>query len=383
MNKGLVSTACASMVVSLLFPFAVFAEIPFSVRQAVVVVACGDRQGSGVVVNGTQGYILTNAHVVEDVEHSVSPTPDPCEVGFITNNSGMPTIFYTATAEKYVYDASTNADFAILKLGNPEQQEQLTSIPFLKTDEFSQVGDPLSVLSYPASSQGEETITSGTIQYLAQGTLQTDTNISPGSSGGAGVDADNNLIGLATGILYEEVSPGVEKLIDYELVDIRAVLAWLDTFGPNTEDQYITHSDPVRYNGPQAYVIQQNLNCNLLAKTEDSPSVYCLKPDETRSVFPNSATYHVWFGDFSAVTTVSSDTLAQYTLSANITMRPGTLIKIESDPKVYLVTDTLGTIRQIPSEARARELFGDGWAGFVKDVPVTFFQNYSVSAPLP
>ena len=66
-----------------------------------------------------------------------------------------------------------------------------------------------------------------------------------------------------------------------------------------------------------------------------------------------------------------------------MTMKPGSLIKIESDPKVYLVSDIDGTLRWIPTEERAKELYGDGWAGFVKDVPVTFFSSYTIGAPLP
>jgi hypothetical protein len=175
----------------------------------------------------------------------------------------------------------------------------------------------------------------------------------------------------------------VEKVIDYELVDIRAILTWLDTFGPNVADEYVTHADPARYHGPSAYFTSTNLSCVLLAKSTLSTTVYCLKNDGTRSVFPNQAVYLSWFSDFSPVITLPVEQLAAYRLSANITMKPGSLVKIESDPKVYVVSDVTGTLRWITSEQLARELYGDGWAGFVKDIPVTFFPNYHIGAPIP
>ncbi|MFH1078522.1 MAG: hypothetical protein V1745_04580, partial [Patescibacteria group bacterium] len=80
---------------------------------------------------------------------------------------------------------------------------------------------------------------------------------------------------------------------------------------------------------------------------------------------------------------VQVDQLAKYRLISNVTMKPGSLIKIESDPKVYLVADASGTIRWIKNESIAKDLYGEGWAGFVQDVPVTFFTDYYLGAPLP
>ena len=380
--KRLSSCLLLTLLVSSIHVDSVFAaDIPFSVRQAVVWVHCGARQGSGVVINAEKGYVLTNAHVLMDVERG-NMKPDDCEVGFIEDQSYVPSVFYLADAEKYVFEESNNKDFAILKIGAPQQHKTLQGFPFLQTDEFSKVGDPISILSYPSIAKGQQLITTGKIDALTQGTVRTDATISPGSSGGAGVDADRNIIGIATGILVQELSAGGEKIVGYVLVDIRAVITWLDTFGINVHDQYVTHNDFARYHGPSAFIAAENLNCTLLAKTDTSTTVYCLKPDGTRAVFPNDATYQSWFADFSAVTTVAPEALAAYRLSSNVTMKYGSLIKIESDPKVYLVTDALGTLRWIPDETRARQLFGDGWAGFVKDVPVTFFSSYRVGEPI-
>lgn len=357
-------------------------ELPFYVRQAVVKVFCGQYQGSGVVVNGTEGYVLTNGHIALDLE-TLKPYDD-CEVAFLAREgSTIPSIFYSATPVKYVYDESQNRDFAVLKLIAPQGLQKLSQIPFIKTDEFSKIGDPLSIVGYPGSSNGRLAVTTGTISGLNAGIIVSkDAVIAPGNSGGAGLDSENNLIGLATRILIREISPGVEEVVDYELVDIRAIEDWLNTFGMNVADQYVTHADPVRYQAPATYIISNNLSCTLLARSPLDSTVYCLKNDGTRSVFPNDAVYYSWFSDFSGVQLLQPQELAPYRLSNNITMRPGTLIKIKTDPKVYLVADLSGTIRWIETEDRARELFGDGWAGFVRDVPDTFFTGYHVGAPI-
>ncbi|MBI4138796.1 trypsin-like peptidase domain-containing protein [Candidatus Uhrbacteria bacterium] len=357
---------------------ALAAERPFPVHQAVAQVRCGNRQGSGVVVNAEKGYVLTNAHILLNLNTLI---PDACDVGFMNDLTLKPTIFYEAKFDRYVFDEEHNKDFAVLKIGKAKQAQKLPSFPFLKTDEFSAVGDPLAILAFPSSNKGTQLATEGTIKGLESGIVKTDAVISPGASGGAGLDAANNLIGIATRILLRQVD-GVEEVVDYELVDIRAILTWLDTFGENVHDLYTTHADFDRYHVPTAFFQAGNLSCVLLAKIADTSTVYCLHADGTRSVFPNDATYHSWFGDFSGVLTVPVEQLAAYRLVSNVTMKPGTLVKIQTDPKVYLVSDVLGTLRWIENEDRAKELYGEGWAGFVKDVPDTFFINYRLGSPV-
>lgn len=354
------------------------AELPFEVRRASVWVHCGNRQGSGVVINAEKGYVLTNAHILLNWTTLI---PDSCEVGFINDQTLKPKLFYAAKFIKFLFDENNNKDFAVLELGEPKQQQTLPSFPIIKTDEFSKVGDPITVLAFPSTNNGTQYSSFGTISGLEDGIVKTDAVISSGASGGAGLDAANNLVGIATRILLREIG-GVEEVVDYELVDIRAILTWLDTFGDSAHDSYVTHADYDRYHGPTKYFTPGNLSCSLLAKVAESSTVYCLHADGTRSVFPNDATYHAWFADFSGVMTVQPEQLAAFRLTQNVTMKPGTMVKIQTDPKVYLVSDTAGTLRWIENENRAVELYGAGWAGFVQDVPDTFFINYKVGSPI-
>jgi hypothetical protein len=358
------------------------ADLPFSVRQAVVKVYCGDLQGSGVVVNAERGYVLTAAHILLDLG---TMEPQKCVVAFLPQDgTTTANVFYNALHDRYVYDESQNRDFAILKLAGPIGKTSIASIPFLKTDEFSRIGDPLAIAGYPGgASNGQFTVTTGTISGLERGIVKSvDAVISPGASGGAGLDKNNNLIGLATRILIRELAPGIEEVVDYELVDIRAILNWMDTFGTNEHDRYVTHADFDRYHGPSSLVISGNLSCTLLARSPINTTVYCLRADGIRDIFPSDAVYYSWFSDFSGVILLTPEELAPYRLGRNITMRPGALVKVQTDPKVYLVSDTGGTLRWIESEDRARALFGDSWAGFVKDIPDTFFTSYRIGAPI-
>ena len=49
--------------------------------------------------------------------------------------------FYKAKYVRYLLMETNNKDFAILVLGDPKQQEKLSSFPIQKTDEFSVVND--------------------------------------------------------------------------------------------------------------------------------------------------------------------------------------------------------------------------------------------------
>jgi len=82
------------------------------------------------------------------------------------------------------------------------------------------------------------------------------------------------------------------------------------------------------------------------------------------------------------VKTVSDQFLASIPLAANIRYRPGTrLIKIQSDPKVYFLED-VKTLRWIQTEDDAIALYGDVWTNEVRDVPVTFFGDYTLGDPM-
>jgi Do/DeqQ family serine protease len=141
--------------------------------------------GSGVIVDAAQGYVLTNAHVVEN-ETSITVTTK--------DNRKFP-------AKLIGRDAGT--DVAVLKIDGGK----LTAVPLGDSDKL-QVGDFVVAIGNPFGLG--QTVTSGIVSALGRSGLgiegyedfiQTDASINPGNSGGALVDLHGNLVGINTAIL--------------------------------------------------------------------------------------------------------------------------------------------------------------------------------------
>jgi Do/DeqQ family serine protease len=140
--------------------------------------------GSGVIVDASQGYVLTNAHVVEN-ETSITVTTK--------DNRKFP-------AKLIGRDADT--DVAVLKI----EPGHLTAVPLGDSDKL-QVGDYVVAIGNPFGLG--QTVTSGIVSALGRGLgiegyedfIQTDASINPGNSGGPLVDLRGNLVGINTAIL--------------------------------------------------------------------------------------------------------------------------------------------------------------------------------------
>lgn len=118
-----------------------------------------------------------------------------------------------------------------------------------------------------------------------------------------------------------------------------------------------------------------------LLRSPEQAAVYYSLEDGRRYAFPNQNIYRSWYSSFDAVQTVSASELAQFRLAGSVLYRPGALIKITTDPKVYLVTAN-GELRWVQTEAIAQSLFGGTWASQVEDVSDAFFFAYRIGAPI-
>ncbi len=94
-----------------------------------------------------------------------------------------------------------------------------------------------------------------------------------------------------------------------------------------------------------------------------------------RYVFPTESVYNSWYKDFSSIQNASDDQLALLPFGGSVTMKPGSLIKIQTDPKVYAISH-YGVLHWITSEELAQQLYGDNWNKSVTDVPEAFFTDY-------
>lgn len=139
--------------------------------------------GSGVIVS-SEGYILTNHHVVDGA--------DEIEVALTDGRK----------ANAKVVGSDPETDLAVLKINLPN----LPAITLGRLENV-RVGDVVLAIGNPFGVG--QTVTMGIVSALGRSRLgintfenfiQTDAAINPGNSGGALVDADGNLLGINTAI---------------------------------------------------------------------------------------------------------------------------------------------------------------------------------------
>jgi Do/DeqQ family serine protease len=141
--------------------------------------------GSGVIVDAAQGYVLTNAHVVENASSIEVTTKDNRHL------------------KARLIGRDPDTDVAVLQIpgGN------LTAVPIGDSDRL-QVGDFVLAVGNPFGLG--QTVTSGIVSALGRSGLgiegyedfiQTDASINPGNSGGPLVDLQGRVVGINTAIL--------------------------------------------------------------------------------------------------------------------------------------------------------------------------------------
>ncbi|MCC5021679.1 MAG: Do family serine endopeptidase [Candidatus Synoicihabitans palmerolidicus] len=139
--------------------------------------------GSGVIVS-SDGYILTNNHVVQNA----------AEIEVILDDG--------REMKATVVGTDSESDLAVIKV----EAEDLLALTFADSDHI-EVGD--TVLAVGNAFGLGQTVTSGMISALGRATMglayedfiQTDAAINPGNSGGALVDTEGRLVGINTAIL--------------------------------------------------------------------------------------------------------------------------------------------------------------------------------------
>lgn len=134
--------------------------------------------------------------------------------------------------------------------------------------------------------------------------------------------------------------------------------------------------DPVKIF--QALKIQTVSNPLIKGSTE---TVYYYGADNKRYAFPDKATYLSWYTNFDSVRKISDSELSIIPFGGVVNYKPGSLVKITTDPKVYAVTHN-GILRWIETEDLALSFYGIDWQTKVHDVPDSFFANYKIGAPI-
>jgi serine protease Do len=190
-----------------------------------------EGQGSGVIVDSANGYILTNYHVVSNAMDIKVSLPD----GRTFNGT--------------VLGSDPNADIAVVKITATNlPQAKLGDTTFLRVGSWAiAIGNPYGF---------ENTVTVGVVSALGrtisspdsgrplQDLIQTDAAINPGNSGGALVNIKGEVIGINTAIMQSAQGIGfavdinAAKGIFQDIIQYgRAIKPWIGiTYTKITED---------------------------------------------------------------------------------------------------------------------------------------------------
>jgi S1-C subfamily serine protease len=173
--------------------------------------------GSGLVL--PDGYVLTNAHVVEGAQQ-------------VTVTVAGETTGRSAT----VVGGSSADDVAVLKIDDPTGLVPAT----LGDSDAIAVGDPVVAIGNALGLAGSPTVTQGIVSALDRsittengtldGLIQTDTAISSGNSGGPLINADGEVIGINTAVAgsgggVQASNVGFVIPIDHAMSIVEQVLA--------------------------------------------------------------------------------------------------------------------------------------------------------------
>jgi len=156
------------------------------VSPTVVTITSGEGLGSGVIIDGKQGIILTNNHVIAEAPGG--------QVDVTLKNA--------KTLRGQVLGTDRDVDIAVVKVnasGLP--QAELADSDRLDVGQTAiAIGAPLGL---------EQTVTHGVVSTLnrkinpdqVEGYIQTDAAINPGNSGGPLIDSSGHVIGINSAVL--------------------------------------------------------------------------------------------------------------------------------------------------------------------------------------
>ncbi|HUD65941.1 MAG TPA: trypsin-like peptidase domain-containing protein [Candidatus Sulfotelmatobacter sp.] len=154
--------------------------------------------GSGVIVD-SNGYIMTNAHVVEGAQRIRVALPLP-----MGDSAGQVPLGKRRIVEAKLLGQHKETDLALLKIDDAD----LPTIPLL-TQQLPKVGQLVFAIGSPEGLQNS--ITMGVVSAVARQAdpnkpltyIQTDAPINPGNSGGPLVDMNGSVVGINTFILSQ------------------------------------------------------------------------------------------------------------------------------------------------------------------------------------
>ncbi len=115
-----------------------------------------------------------------------------------------------------------------------------------------------------------------------------------------------------------------------------------------------------------------------LIKSADFDTVYLVQGGK-RMPFARHVIYFSWYENFDGVQLVSNQTLASIPVGKPVLPKQGFMVKIQSLPEVYVVTEVNGQyfLDHIPNEAAAAEAFGEDWAFKIIELESSMFTYFA------
>jgi serine protease Do len=155
--------------------------------------------GSGFVID-PEGYIVTNAHVVNGAHRVQVLVPNPEPSGSLSAALSAKTILVTAR----IVGIARDMDLALLKIDG-------VHLPALKLATYRDMRQGQTVFAFGSPEGLRNSVTHGVISAVARQLdpdspmiyIQTDAPINPGNSGGPLVNLDGEVVGVNTFILTE------------------------------------------------------------------------------------------------------------------------------------------------------------------------------------
>ena len=186
--------------------------------------------GSGVVIDGQRGFILTNAHVIERAGKIKVVLQDEREY------------------EAKIVGADPDSDLAVLKI---ESEKDLPSVEMGSSDDLM-IGETVIAIGNPFGFS--HTVTTGVISAINRSIrtedkvfldfIQIDASINPGNSGGPLLNIDGDLIGINTAIYAKAQGIGFAipinkaKKIISDLIQFGEVIqAWIGITVQKLDDE--------------------------------------------------------------------------------------------------------------------------------------------------
>ena len=217
--------------------------------------------GSGVIIDAKNGYIITNNHVVEDV--------DEITVRLLNKSE------YKAS----IIGKDPKSDLAVIKI----KAKNLSDINLGDSDRL-RVGEWVIAVGSPFSANLSHTVTAGIVSAKGRGNIiqgdiyedfiQTDAAINPGNSGGALLNSSGDLIGINTAIYsngyFDKGNQGVGFAIPSNIV--KKVMSDLISYGKVVRSYIGVQIQPINDTAAKALGLKSSLGALVANVIDDGPA---------------------------------------------------------------------------------------------------------------